>query len=391
MGKKSDPPPAPDYSGIARASEASAAMSAQVAREQLAWAKETYAKDREVSNKVIQDMLRRQEELDTAAKKDRKRYEEIFQPLEEGLVKDAAGYTDERNAARAEAAAGAAAAGVSNEYALARTAAQDRLESFGIDPSQTRAGALDASARIAEATARAGAANVTREGVKAREEATGRALRSEALNIGRGYPGQSLAYSTAAGGQGQGAVGAGLQTTASGANTMGTGAQWMGVGNQALGTWGNALTQGYQAQSDRWKNEQQQSSGWMQLAGMGLGIAGGIAMPGLQAGAKRWMGFDDGGIVPHEASPSRGVAIDDVDVDVRGPDGRPVAKGAINVGEFIVPDDVTKWKGEEFFQKLIAKSREDKKAAPARPDVRGVPVTPAGNPARGALPLREVA
>jgi hypothetical protein len=61
--------------------------------------------------------------------------------------------------ARREMEAGAAMADVTNQFDLARQAAQDRLESFGIDPSQVRSGALDISSRVSEAAARAGAGN----------------------------------------------------------------------------------------------------------------------------------------------------------------------------------------------------------------------------------------
>lgn len=387
MGKKSDPPPAPDYGPIAAASAESARYSAEIAREQLAWARETYNRDKAVSDRVVDKFLKYQDENATNARKDRARYEQVFQPLEKELVADARSYTDARNAQRAEAAAGRATADVSQQFELARTAAQDRLESFGIDPSQTRSGALDVSARIAEATARAGAANTTREAVRAREEATGRALRSEAINVGRGLPGQIASSYGAALQAGTGAVNTGNATTQTGAGTMGTGLQWTGQSNNALGQWGTALNMGFQNQLDAYKAEQSQSSGWGQALGMVAGIGTGMFMPGLQRKASSWMGFEEGGVVPEHASPSRGAAIDDVAVDVRGPAGERVAKGAINVGEFIVPDDVVKWKGEEFFQKLIQKSREAKPQAPARPQVRGLPVTPQGNPARAALPV----
>jgi hypothetical protein len=391
MGGKSKAPPPPNYAPLAAASEASAQYALQASREQLAWAKQQYAQDQEITTRVIEDSIRRQDENDTIARRDRARYEQIFQPLEEELVEDARGYTDQRNRARAEAAAGRAAADVSQQFALARTAAQDRLESFGIDPSQTRAGALDVSARIAEATARAGAANVTREGRLAQEEAVGRTLRSEALNIGRGYPGQVAgAYGTALQSGVSGANTA-LAQTASGAATMGTGQGWAGTGNAALAGWGNALNQGYQNQLAGWKANQEQSSGWGNALGAIAGIGMGIAMPGMQSAFSGFMGqkrYAEGGIVdpeplhqgvPVEASmsPSGGAAIDDI-------------PARLNAGEFVIPADVLQWKGEEFFQKTIAQSREKKKEAPAKPEIRmeGVPVTPPGNPAREALPLR---
>jgi hypothetical protein len=397
MGGKNDAPPPPNYGPIAAASERSAEMSAQIAREQMAWARETYAKDSAITNRVVDSMLQYQDEQGENAKKDRARYEAVFQPLEDQLVSDAEGYTEERNRARGEQAAGRAAADVSQQYALARTSAQDRLESFGIDPSQVRAGALDVASRITEAGARAGSANIAREGTIRAEEATGRALRSEALNIGKGYPGQVAgAYGTALA-AGQGAAGNALAQTASGASTMGTGLGWTGAQNQALGTWGNTLNMGYQNQMAGFKANQEQSSGWGQALGMVGGMAMNAAMPGAggvggtaMGGVMKKLFFDEGGVVPVDTdqapsgvqldpgmSPSQGVETDDI-------------PAMLNADEFVIPADVLKWKGEEFFQKTIQKSREMKEQAPAKPTVmmQGVPVTPPGNPAREALPMR---
>lgn len=59
-----------------------------------------------------------------------------------------------------------------------------------------------------------------------------------------------------------------------------------------------------------------------------------------------------GGHVPMQASPSQGQQTDDVPAN-------------LNAGEFVVPRDVAAWKGQEFFQKLIAQSRKARVTAPA--------------------------
>lgn len=409
MGGKSKAPPAPNYQPLAAAQVQSAQYSNEVAREQLQLAREQmqigrdqfgvaqeqWRSDQERLDRqearwddIINDQLRRQDELDTQAAADRRRYEQVFQPLEDTLVAESRGYTDERNALRGDTAAGRAAADVSNQFAAARTAAQDRLESYGIDPSQVRGQAIDLGARTQEAAARAGQANMTREQVVRAEEATGRALRSEALNIGRGYPGQIATNYGLAFQQGQGAaniggqaIGAGLNTTASGFNTMGTGAQWSGIGNQTAGIGGqfqglsnsalagaaNTLNMGYQNVLDRYKANNAASSGW----GSALGLIGGIGMKAAFSPVApfSWLAQEGGAIpegepgvhVPEEASPSRGSAIDDV-------------PARVTPGEFIVPKETVQWLGEKHFQKLIQKSREEKAEAQARPRVQAVPL-----------------
>ena len=55
-------------------------------------------------------------------------------------------------------------------------------------------------------------------------------------------------------------------------------------------------------------------------------------------------GATTGGHVPQSASPSGGRNTDDIHAN-------------LNADEFVVPKDVSRWKGEEFFHKMIADSR----------------------------------
>lgn len=412
MGGKSKAPPPPDYGPIASASKEAAEVSAAVAREQLAWAREQYAADREVTDQVVSDALKRGEEQDALARKDRMRYEQVFQPLEDQLVQESQTYNTE---ARREQAAGAAAADVGQQFDAARTNAMQQLESYGVDPTQTRAGALDVSIRTQEAAAKAGAANAARQ----RVEDTGRALRSEAINIGRGLPGQAAQSLNAAIQSGNQAVNSGLATTGTGAQTMGTGTQWQGQSNASLGTWANALNMGYQNQLDRVKANNSASSG----IGSALGLVGGLATKFLPFSDERvkeditpvgktddgqtiykfrykddpegtvHMGliaqevegkhpeavhenadgvkmvdydralpvggddtprYEEGGAVPASHSPSGGQAVDDVDA-------------RLTAGEFVIPKDVVRWKGEEWLQKVIDSSRKAKENVTAKP------------------------
>lgn len=345
MGGKNEAPAPPDYSGVAAASKESAQLSYKLGSEQLAWAKEQYGKDSKITGKVIDQFLADQAENSANAREDRARYESIFQPLEADLAKEAKDFaTPERK----DLEVGRAQAGVGQQFTQAREQAKSELESFGINPSSTRFAALDIGMRANEAAAKAGAGNQASEYVDAKADA----LRSEAINVGRGYPGQIAgAYQTALQ-AGSGATAGQLGTTASGASTMGTAPTYMGLGNQAVGTWGNTLNMGYQNQLSAWQANQQASSGW----GSALGLIGGIATSFLAEGGA--VPATPTGAVPVSASPTRGAAIDDV-------------PAKLTPGEFVVPQDVVSWKGEEFFQKLLAKSREDK-ASPdnARPDVR---------------------
>lgn len=380
MGGKSSAPPPPDYAPIANASRESAELSYRLGREQLDWARDRYAQDKGVADRVIGAALDTQAQNSENAQRDRARYESIYQPLESDLARDAASYASPQ---RRELEMGRAGATVASQYDAQRRGALQRLESFGVDPTSTRYAALDIGMRAAQGAAQAAAMNQAGQVV----DATGRALRSEAINVGRGYPGQvAQTYGTAlqAGNQ---AVNSGLATTASGANTMGTAAQWQGLGNQGLSVWGNTLNTGYQNQLGAFQAEQQASSGF----GSALGLIGGLVGGARNSAGATGLGmfFESGGAIPDSiptpggkipasASPTGGAAVDDV-------------PARLTPGEFVIPRDVMQWKGEEWAQKEIMKARQARKhGSPARPEMKpALPARPTfvSRPGYGALPV----
>lgn len=197
---------------------------------------------------------------------------------------------------------------------------------------------MDIGLRVQEAASKAAAGTNAAISV----EDKGRALRSAAIDIGKGYP---AAY-TAAGQLGvQAASNAQAGNTnqmTGGAQAMGTGPQWLGGSNEALGNWGQTLNNQYGNQISQFNANQSASSGW----GSALGMLGGMAM-------KRF-GFDDGGAVSPEMSPTRGAVEDDV-------------PAAVNVGEFVVPADTVQWLGEKHFHKLTEKTRKERAEQQAVP------------------------
>ena len=158
------------------------------------------------------------------------------------------------------------------------------MEGYGIDPSQTRYGALDLGTRISQAAAQASAGTTSRN----QTEATGLALQGEAINIGRGYPGAvANAYGTAinAGQAGVGAgagsssaggagINAGLNTSSTYGNMMGSPVQWGSLSNQSAGVGINALNTGFQNQMAGFNANtaiaQNQASGIGSLAGAAI-------------------------------------------------------------------------------------------------------------------------
>lgn len=345
MGKPKAPAP-PDYSGVAAASEKAAELSYKLGQEQLAWAREQYDRDSEVYNRIVDGFLSDMEESSEFAAKDREFYEQYFQPLEKELAEDAATYnTPERR----KREMGAAQAQIAEQFNAQRENAQRELEAYGIDPSATRYAALDIGVRTAQAAAQAAAGTTASN----RVEDVGRALRSEAINVGRGYPGQIAQSYQTSNMAGTGAGNITGQGTSIGGQTMGTAPGYMGLGNQAVGIWGNTLNMSYQNQLDAWKAQQSASSGW----GSALGLIGGIA--------GKAFGFADGGAVPDPdalPAPAQGGAVD----DGMSPSGGAITDDVparLNAGEFVIPDDVVSWYGEKHMYSLIEKANRERDQA----------------------------
>lgn len=362
MGKQKAPK-APDYSQIAAASEKAAQLQFDLGKEQLAWAKETYAKDKETYDKIINGFMSDQEETSAAAAEDRAFYKQNFQPLEQALATEAKTYDTQE---RRERDMGAAQAGVAQQFDAQRENAQRELEAFGIDPSSTRYAALDIGMRTTQAAAQAAAGTAANN----RVEDVGRALRSEAINVGRGYPGQVASSYGTASQMGSGAGQLTGQSTSVGGQTMGNPQGYFGGANASLGTWGNTLNTSYQNQLDRYKAQNAASSGW----GSALGLIGGIA--------GKAFGLADGGAVPDPRevgaipegmSPSGGENVDDV-------------KANLNVGEFVIPDDVVSWYGEKHMYGLIEKAAKEREMA--MQSTGAIPETAEALPGAPALQTR---
>ena len=164
-------------------------------------------------------------------------YKGRYQPIEAQFAQKA---LDWNTPARAEQQAGMAMADVASQYDQARKAATANLESYGVDPSQTRFAALDLGTRVSQAAAMAGAGTQSRLNT----EGTQLGLMGEAINTGKGYPSnvaQAYSGATTAGSSG---VTAGLNTSNTYGNLMGTPIQWSGQANQTRGINTQAI-QGY--------------------------------------------------------------------------------------------------------------------------------------------------
>lgn len=327
----SDPPPPPDLGPAAEASMEVARINQETAREQLDWAKEQDANNQALLQQVLDIQLPAMREQFEQASSDRERYNTLFKPMEDAFVQEAQEYDTPQSRAEAQARA---ISDVSSQFDAQRQNALQRLEKYGVDPSQTRNAALDVGVRTAQAAASAGAAG----GARRQVEETGRALRSDAINLGRG------ALSSAAGFYGQ-SVGAGgaaqqgaLNTTASGVQGRTSGQGFSNLAMQGYGQNANILSQGYGNQMQGYNAGVAQTTGMLQ----GIGSIAGAAMA-----------INDGGVIEGEYE------VLDPEGDVVGPgDGSGIddqIPAYISDGEYVIPADVVQAKGEEFFDKLLEK------------------------------------
>ena len=339
-GKDSAPKP-PDYGALADSSERAAEMWSQVAREQLDWAKTQDAANRELLERVLGTQLPQMEKAFQYAEEDRARYKETFQPIEDNLVAEFQSYDSQ---ARREQEAATRIADVRTSFEAQRNNATRQLEGYGIDPSQTRYQALDLGYRAQEAATSALAANQGRKYV----EETGRALRGEAINIGRGYPAQVAQSQGIVNQTAGGAIGNATGVTNTGANAYGSA---LGAGQLSMGGYGQAANirnMGYQNQLDRWGANSAQNAGF--LGGLGSLVGGAMGMFNFNYGA-------EGGAVPEQQLSAI-------------PNSEDNIPAMLQQDEYIVPADVVKRKGTEFFDKLLAKYKdggeyEQKGAIPA--------------------------
>ena len=374
MGSKAPDPP--DYTPIAMASAANSQAGQQFSEDQLAWSKQQYYDNKATTDKIVNMSLDNAATQQAEAKTAYDRYQSQYQPIEDKLLGQVQDWASPTRIASQE---GAAEATAQQQGAQARTASQQQLESFGINPSSTRYAAMDVGNRTA--TGASAAAAGTNAANLAQQQQLG--LESEAINIGRGYPGQVSSEFGGSTSAGSAANNAQNTTFATGSTAMNSGfSTGMNASNNALSTWGNTLNMGY----SNALSASQQSSGIGGLLGNVAGAALPMMMGMAEGGAVPTMGYAGAGTVapPYPggngpAPPSGAGAV---------PTGAPGAAGALppgdtdtvhaalTPGEFIVPLKATQWYGEKFFQDLITKADKAQMQAKARPAPAPLPPGP---------------
>jgi hypothetical protein len=280
------------------------------------------------SQNVANFSLPAMEEMFNWAAEQKANYDKYVVPAVQSMFSDAETYASKEEEMRQR---GQAIQDVKAATEAQREAQLRKLEGFGIDPSETRYQALDKQAGVASAAAEALAANQAGE----RTKQIGRDLRAQAVQAGQNMGAQGLQAA-----QLGTSIGGNTLNSVAGASAMGSqiaqgalpymqNAQM--ANNQAAGIvntdYQNELgyTQAYNAA------EQQDFNN---MAGAAFGVAtlpwGGIG--------KKVMGAADGG-------------------PVAAPGGPTSDAGAIAIsdGEYVIPADVVRKMGTNYFDKMIEK------------------------------------
>jgi hypothetical protein len=267
---KASAPAAPDYTPVAQADATAANNEFQLGQEQLDWGKQQFNQVWPYAQQYMTAQTGAATQEDQNAANQEAFYNSTYQPIESEFAGQAQNYNTPANATQNE---GEAEADVTNTFNQNRTAALSNLESYGIDPSQTRYGALDLGTRVSQAAATAAAGTQSRLNT----QATGLALEGEAIETGRGYPADvASAYDTATT-AGKGGIGSANSTISTGSDSMGSPTSYMGLGNNSLVGETQALNTGFNNQLGaatlNTQIAQNSAAGLGQLIGGGIGAA----------------------------------------------------------------------------------------------------------------------
>lgn len=319
----SPPDPNPGMVRSAEASEKVGLEQVALGREQLAYQKERAAATDALTGKLINSQVDLADTQKNISQSEYDRYQKTYVPIEDRIAKEAQAFDTE---SERERYAGLAGADVAAGFKGAGQVGLRSQSRFGLRPNANALAAIDSQLRAQEAGQTAGA--MTNARYAARDAGTQRL--TNAVNIGKGIPGTaSTAASGASSGYGNSAnmqFGSNNSYNAGTSNALGftnSGVNAIGQGGNIYGAVSNYGQRNYETQSK-------------QMAAM-------LNAGGAAAGYY----FADG--TPGGIQDPQGV--------VRGPgtatsDSIPAM---LSKGEYVIPEDVVRKKGIDFFDKLLAK------------------------------------
>jgi hypothetical protein len=264
---KSSAPAAPNYAPIAASDEFGAQLQYNLGQQQLQFGMDQFNEIAPYEASFLSQESNASAAQAQQASAEQQYYNQTYQPIQTALATEANNYNTPGNANRM---AGMAMADVSNTFNANKAATLGNLESYGIDPSQTRYQALDLGANISQAAATAAAGTQS----YLNTQNTGMGLQQNAVNTGMGYAGQIASNYGGAATSGSAGIGAFNQTTNTAVNSMGTPSSYFSGATNANNGAASALNMGYNNALSGSQFEAQQSqslsSGIGSLAGAGL-------------------------------------------------------------------------------------------------------------------------
>lgn len=279
MGSKSTPSVSPEYTNIASSDQSAAQQYLSTSNQQLATAKNLATGQETTANAAAAgDQSAATLDFQNQAQ-DQAQYQSTYLPIENQFASQASTYA---NADNQNQQAGAAEANVATQFDAARANAQASLESYGVDPSQTRFGALDLGTQVQQAAATAAAGTTSR----LQTQMTGMQLENQAISTGLNINQMGQQAGAQGVNAGTAATGAKNSTASTVMSNEGTGLQWGAQGLNANQGAVGALNTGFsnQLQSDQlgYQEEQGTLGDIGALAGAGLGAyEGGFLGGGL--------------------------------------------------------------------------------------------------------------
>ena len=351
-------PKSPDYGPMIQAFNAIAQHATEMGDQAMAWAKDQVANNKDLIKQINEGLIDTQKTFADAAKEALASGKATRDDATNYLTNQRDRYSDPNYVANDM---GAAEAQVGQAFDAARNSSLRELESYGVNPADTRHAALDIGVRTQRAAAQAAAGTTAARTAEGKADQANAQLLQQGNVVAAEAPGLSATGSNA----GQATVANNLSQTASGANVLGTDLAWTGQKTGALQGAVGAQNTGFQNEATSAKIANESSSGIGSLLGLGasmFGKGGAFASGGALSGL---MAFEEGGAIPDEPtaedggavdpsmSPSGGAVTDDVPASAPG-----VENIRLNGGEFIIPKDVAQYQGEKFFRGLIEKSRK---------------------------------
>ena len=399
----------------AMASAQAAQQAYALGEQQLQWTQQVWNQEQPLMDASEQAQMsleaEQQSALEEAQRESSQQYQEYettYAPLEQSYATEAAGWDSPQAIAQAR---GQAMSDVAEQGQAGLNTAAETLRSYGINPGSGRYAGLYTGAQPMLGAAEAAAGTTAAQNLRLQKMG----LEAGAIDTGRGLVNSTSTLAstgTGAGNAASGAAGAAASTAnqnlSTGSTAMTAPSQWFNAGANNMNSYVGAVN-GYN-NSQAAFNE----AGASEMGGLGsaLGTVLGAGMTGMTGTVKIAKGgpairFADGGMVgyppgapgyqmtpdqgggmtgipsapmmprqqfagggdagatpggtvPIHASPSHGVATDDV-------------PAMLTAHEFVIPKDVAVWKGHEYFAKQIDAARRGQQDFSSRDDIGGEP------------------